>query len=251
MDYNKEIFDKETLDKMYENLKTKISEEQIALLERYFNAANNFYQIISLKRILRIFNDQNDEKITEENFLEFAEFANHEEHFYSIVGKEELYDDEPAVKPIHRELIHELYLMENELYDFMEEEKDGLPYYVPPKDELIKYEDQLYFDETPQFKALSGFFERIYNEDDESVEDIMGAVLYVITSDEYYPSDAIDMIEKACRKKLKNKYYDEFVNLYCDLNNTTRNPWLNGFTPEERYKKCGDKEASRYLELYK
>ena len=32
--------------RMYEELKTRLSDERIDLLHRYFEAANNFYQII-------------------------------------------------------------------------------------------------------------------------------------------------------------------------------------------------------------
>ena len=249
MEMNNDVYDEETLEKMYEDLKKKISEEQIENLKKYFNTAGYFYQIVSLKRVLRIYNEQNDEKISEENFLEFAEIFRHEDNCFSILGKEELYDDEPEVKPVQRQLIIDSVLDIEDIYYMMDEEKDGWPYYVPSKDELMKYENELYSDITPQYKALYDFFRKTTDADEEWLDEIMTEIVFVIRSDEYYPSDAIEFIEKVCSVKIKEKNYREFVKLYSDLNNTTRNPWLNGFTPTERYEKCGDKDKSRYLQL--
>ena len=45
---------------------------------------------------------------------------------------------------------------------------------------------------------------------------------------------------------MMNYYHKGY--LYCDLHNNTRNPYLNGFTPNEWFQRTGDKDDSRYLD---
>jgi hypothetical protein len=243
-------YSKEQLDEMYDKLKTTLSDERIELLHRYFNAMNNFYQTIPLKRMLRIINSQNDEPYSEEDFLAFAEIVRHERHFYYIVGREELYDDVPESKPIERELVHES-LLEFDIYYEMFAHKLDKPYYVPPKDELLKYEDDFYEEKTPQYNAMAEFAEknllRFYNENFD-VDEIMGEIMFEVQSFDSTPDDALDFMGKAGRNiALSKEKYAEFAKLYVALNNNTRNPYNNGFTPTEMLAKISDYEESSYI----
>lgn len=242
-----EEYSKETIEETYGKLKMSLSDERIELLRRYFEAMNNFYQIIPLKRMLRIINSQNDEQYSEEDFLAFAEIARHDRHFYYILGKEEIYDDEPESKPFDRELLHES-LLEFDLYYEMADAKCDKPYYVPEKDDLLKYEDQFYEAKTPQYNAMAEFVHKNIEHKYEYVDDIMGEILFIVKGENSTPDETIEFIAK-CHENvdLSEQQYNEFVKLYIDLHNNTRNPYLNGFTPAEYFRRTGDEAESNYL----
>lgn len=111
--------------RMYEELKTRLSDERIDLLHRYFEAANNFYQIIPLKGLLRIINSQNSEPYTEDDFLTYAEMTQLEQHYFEIYGFDEIFERQPESTPINRLLIHESLLEYND-YVEMFSEKQGI-----------------------------------------------------------------------------------------------------------------------------
>lgn len=88
--------------------------------------------------------------LTEEAFLAFADRVGNERHFYIIAGAEDIYDDvnEPT-PPIKREIIAEyLYAVDCfESYDELKAEQSDKPYYIPDKEELLKYKDNFYMEE--------------------------------------------------------------------------------------------------------
>lgn len=242
-----EEYNKETLDEMYSKLGQSLSDERIELLHRYFDAMNNFYQIIPLKRMFRIINSQNDEPYSEEDFLAFAEIALHERHFYCILGKDELYDDAPVSKPLERELVHES-LLDFDIYYEMANAKCDKPYYVPEKDDLLKYEDDFYEEKTPQYNAMANFVNKNIEHRSEYVDDAMSEILFIVKSEDSSPEEALVFLKKCnMRINLSEHQYKEFVKLYIDLHNNTRNPYNNGFTPAEFLQRTGDHIESNYL----
>lgn len=236
------------LDKRYANLKEHLSDERIHLLRRYFEAASNFYQIIPLKRLLRIINSQNIEKYTEDDFLAYVEIARHEQNVYEICGLEELFDSEPESAPINRLLVHES-LLECEDYVEMYSKKQGRAYYVPEKEELLAYEDDFYLEQTPQCTAMREFCKKVSKKsDDEAVEDFIFEILFTVRSENSSPFEALEFINQcAVRLDVNEKNLTEFIRLYCELHNNTRNPYLNGFTPSEWFQKTGSRSDSYYL----
>lgn len=237
------------IQKMYEELKARLSDERIDLLHRYFEAANNFYKIIPLKRLLRIINSQNSEPFNEADFLEYVEILQNEEHFFDILGMEELYEDEPVSAPINRLLIHES-LLDFEDYDELLSSKKGRIYFVPEKETLLAYEDEFYHDITPQYSAMYDFCRTVARIGNKmTIEDLMDELLFIIRGEDSDPFEALDFVNKfSVQLDVKEKKLPEFIRLYCDQHNNTRNPYLNGFTPNEWLQRTGDIEDSRYLD---
>ena len=88
-----------------------LTKETTELLERYFDAAANLYGIITLSKLLHIYNSQN-EPITEEQITEFADTFDHSKKFYYIVSEDEMYDNIDNTKPMNREIVAEYLVMD-------------------------------------------------------------------------------------------------------------------------------------------
>lgn len=247
INYPKEYGEKK-IQAMYEKLGESLSQEKIDLLNEYFEAVNNFYNIIPLNKVFRIINKQNEEQYSEDDFLAFAEIARHERRYYSILGMEELYESEPESKPMDREIISEYLLQYDDDYDEMAAAKRGKPYYIPPKEELLKYADEYYFERNPYYTALESFVIENIEQDKEKIEDVMQCFLFSIKQKNSDPYEALDFAQMTHpNAHISKEKYKEFILLYINLHNNTRNPFNNGFTPSETYAKTDDHDKSLYL----
>ncbi len=134
-----------------------LSRETEELLRAYFDAFSNLYGITPLYRVFRIIRKQNPELVlTEEEFLSFADEVEQEEHYYIIAGEEEIYDSiEEPTPPMKREIISEyLYAVDDfESYTELKADQEGKPFYIPEKEELLKYQDNGYVEETKEVGA--------------------------------------------------------------------------------------------------
>ncbi|PIC99739.1 hypothetical protein [Sporosarcina sp. P29] len=111
-------------------------DEELAM--KYIVACTNLYGIVPIEKVVEIYNDQNEEKVSLDEI---------ESYLQSTRVKEKL--EESFV-----------YIQSNEFVAEATSEKDekenlkrivaGKPYYVPGKEELLRYIDEEYFQETPE-----------------------------------------------------------------------------------------------------
>ncbi|PIC86369.1 hypothetical protein CSV72_08415 [Sporosarcina sp. P20a] len=111
-------------------------DEELAM--KYIVACTNLYGIVPIGKVVEIYNDQNEEKISLDEVESFLQ---------STQVKEKL--EESFV-----------YIQSNEFVAEATSDKDekenlkriaaGKPYYVPGKEELLRYIDEEYFQETPE-----------------------------------------------------------------------------------------------------
>ena len=105
-----------------------------------------------------------DQDGQQEDFLQFVDQLDQEERLYTIAGAEDIYDDvkEPT-PPMKREIVAEyLYALDGfESYLELKEEQADKPYYIPEKDELLKYQDDFYSEETKEFLDLGAYLRNV------------------------------------------------------------------------------------------
>lgn len=226
---NKEI------DKMYDEL--ALSKEQTELLSSYFLAFSNLYNIITMEKAYSIIKNQNPDKFTEENFLAFADVVRRDERkWYCILGDDELFEDGNACKPIQRKLIGEWLLEDDEDLETMMFMQGGKPYYVPEKEELLKYADDFYYEETPQTKAVFDFFINEMGMDEKEADDMVGETISTMCIS---LGDAEVPFHDFARMKIyfTKEQAQKFLRLFVDLYNNTRHPFNRGYTPCEMQKR--------------
>ena len=214
-----------------------LSKNTNQLLERYFDAAANLYGIIPLKKLLEIYNMQN-EPIDEEIFLEFADGIDTDHKYFYIIGEDEMYDDSDPTPPIKRDIVAEYIMIgeeDCELYYKIKEEQFGKKYYIPSKEKLLKFKDEYYYEKTPSFISLRAFFRNQPNltkeQADELAEDISGM-----------PNPVEDDVDAVIRMTdgVNGFHFNktntmEFERLYLEMYNNTRLHIHCGFTPNELF----------------
>lgn len=241
-----ELYEKSRLEEMYAQL--ALQNETIELLHEYFNAFSKFYDIISMKEAFGIIKRHNGDLISEEALIAFSEIARHDGgHYYYILGKDELYEDAPDTEIMDMEIIHEsLVDVDLDIYYDVSETQRGKPLYIPEKEELLKYADDMYYEHTPQTETLSDFFRNKMGMDIKKADDLVDECVMCITCSvipQENPIDAILTDFNRMKVKFTKFQHAEFLHLICDLANNTRLPCNRGFTPNELADRMGIGEA--------
>lgn len=213
------------------------------LLRSYFDAFANLYGITPLYRAFRIIQKQNPElKLTEEDFLQFVDQLDQEERLYTIAGAEDIYDDvkEPT-PPMKREIVAEyLYALDGfESYLELKEEQADKPYYIPEKDELLKYQDDFYSEETKEFLDLGAYLRNVLKlkRADDVLSDLQLGARCGNSEPQMIISDVERLAGRGCFHSLEQ--LNEFFQYYFAMYNSTRVPSNRGFTPNEIQERMG------------
>lgn len=135
----------------------KISAEVFDTLHAYFDAASNLYARIPLKKLYEIYNSHNM-PISEDDFLDAAEIISHERNHYAIVSPSVFSEENPETEGLEQELVAEhLYALDDEDYLATAKAQDDVTWYIPDREQFLKYADDRYTEETPQRLALANF----------------------------------------------------------------------------------------------
>ncbi|WP_338554054.1 SEC-C metal-binding domain-containing protein [Paenibacillus sp. KS-LC4] len=187
------------------------------LVLRYSEAASNLYGIISVQKLIEIINDQNEGSLTKEQFNHVCLSVSDKVRTWNVQHGM-LFNDELDEESLH------------EYEKFLESVKDK-PYYIPPKEELLRYAEIDYFEMTPQLEALKNYIMQHLGKVEQMAEAIIDDIQLVCSMEE--PLSVI-MEEFERRKiRLNKKQLNEIVPLIIQVNNTTR-MWSNrGYTPAE------------------
>lgn len=178
-----------------------------------------------------------------EEFIAFSEITRHEDHFYYIIAKDELYLDAPKEEPIDRKIVHSsLVDVDYEYYYNMVKHQAGKPLKILPKQELLKYKDDMYIADTPYVRAMMNFLCTRLKLSAQRAEDIVSDLILIITYDDRSFDAVYEMLDRM-KLKMTESLLDDFIKLFTDLNNNTRLPQNRGFTPHELSTNRGGQEV--------
>lgn len=220
-----------------------LSKETEELLRAYFDAFSNLYGIMPLYRAFRIIRKQNPElALTEEEFLSFSDKMEQEEHYYIIASEEEIYDNvEEQTPPMKREIISEyLYAVDDfESYAELKAEQEGKPFYIPEREELLKYQDDGYVEETKEVLALGAFLRDKLKL--KRANDVLSDLILAARSEDHDPQMVISEVERLAGRGCFGSVerINEFFQYYFAMCNSTRIPSNRGFTPNEMQERLG------------
>lgn len=209
------------------------------LLADYFDAFSNLYGIIPMRKAYSIIEKQNPElNLTKEKFAETVAEMDLNDVFYFILSEDELYDEDADDCDLFEKLLIAEYLVIFDDYDDFENlrsEQEYKPYYIPEKEELLKYSDQFYFEKTKQFCILENFLRdelKITNYNDLAEEFVT-----LLSTDECGTVEIISEMKRISRPKFK-KFANEqemvkFFELYANFRNHMRKHAHRGNTSFE------------------
>jgi len=183
----------------------------------YIQAMINLYGIIHRDKVVEIINTQNDYQISLDdlNQIEADERIRCIETYIGIKG-------EYFVKGV---------IMVLEKFDKVMKYKKGKPYYIPEKEELLKYADSTYFEINEQFEAVRRFLKKKFWRKSKADELAIEIKMYCSSADSM--ANIGTLFEERDFKIRSEKDVNELMGLIIELANHTRVYENNGFTPNE------------------
>lgn len=226
------------------------------LLEKYFLAFSNFYGKLSLKTAFEIINEQNTNKFSDDVLLEYVHFCGNNSHSYAIISPAKYYENLENLTLFDDEIIQDsLYSVDDECYYELDEAQENKPICVLPKDELLKYADESYREETPEALALEKYLEQnvkilqppskynVVNTARDLVNDyILGSAINT-GFDNFDLDFLLNFIEIPEDEEERTKLLNDLGLLITEVYNNTR-MWANrGYTPKEMAELFGSRKA--------
>ncbi len=218
-------------------LKTKYKQlglpaETVELLHSYFSAFANFYGILTLKDAYNIIIKQNPELLTFDKLYEFTEIVKREKQYYYIVDADEMRSNALST-PETREIVAEdLLSVDDDAYYELFEAQSDKPLYIPKKDELLRYEDEFYYEKTPSSDAVEKFFIKRKKITGEDLLDVMADIICSYNISDNPIEEAFDSLEWM-EIELTDDEVETLGELLCKLNNNFRTRFNRGYTPNE------------------
>lgn len=123
---------------------------------------------------------------------------------------------------------------DHEDYHHMLSMQSNKPYYIPPKDELLKYVDDFYIERNPSFNKMLAFMKNSMGMDHKRAFDICSDMQLNIRSG-FLPSEVLNEMQYAgviFEDELQMRVFTEY---FMEMFNNTRVPENRGYTPNEIY----------------
>lgn len=192
------------------------------LLLDYIISCTNLYGVVPFHKIIKIYNSQNRPSICKKNLQALVADA----HFADILKKKNIIVE-------NGRFIHETVITYN-LIEPLEHVAMGKPYYVPEKNELLRYKDETYYEKTKYQKQLANLIERDFGKVvpsiQKEIDDLVGKLQIVNVNFNFVVKNFME------RFTFRNRYQvNEYTKVIMEIANTTR-LWENrGFTPKELF----------------
>lgn len=223
------------------HIRTTLPRETEDLIRSYFRAFASLYGIISLNQALRIIQKQNPELgLTEKQFVGFVnQFERKKGEYYMIAGVEDICEGIVSSTPImeHEIIAEDLYSVDDTFneYKTLKIEQGDKPFYIPEKAELLRYQDDDYFEETAEIRNLRDFLHKEMNLESKCVESLIPVLQLGAVLGDTDVRSVINVVERHAGELCfsSQERTNEFFQLYFALCNHTRTPNHRGFTPAE------------------
>lgn len=189
-------------------------------IDTYLRACANLYGHITPKQFLIIFNKYNQPRLLKSELMQYAHKLNRQAKNYYI------YTNAIINTTVKHEVIDKIIYYQ-----------EGKKYYVPEKDELLKWTEERYFPITPQSEELKDTFLNKFKVTSLAIGSLMYELFHSILIDERMQAQSDIMDKYHVFDKCTVADYNKFLSkVYIEYVNNTRH-WANcGFTPMEMLK---------------
>ena len=187
---------------------------------KYIKALVKLYGLVHKDKVVEIYNMQNEDKIDDQVMQK-------------VIKEKEEYSLNEICISIHKNYFVYLPIM---VGDYFEEElkyKKGKPFYIPEKEELLKYTDPNYFEVNKEYEELFNFVKKMFLFGRKSKADKICRKIQRYCKN-FRAMENLHILFEEQNIKFKNtKQAEELMQLIRNLANNTRIWQNNGYTPKE------------------
>lgn len=190
---------------------------------KYIIALANFYGVVSPQIVVAVYNQQNEQQISEEDVREYLFNPPKELAEYRVFKEGRLFVQES------------LFIGEDTLIRLVEEKNDK-PYYIPTRKELKKYLDSNYIEKNEHYDTLYIYLRKNFsNLSDEQLEKICNDFVFALKEEDLNFGYIIRQFRSAGISLEDSADFQNIVKLIATLGNNVRLWEKNGFTRKEYF----------------
>ncbi|MBS4020879.1 MAG: SEC-C domain-containing protein [Dethiobacter sp.] len=189
----------------------------------YVKSLTHLYGLVHKDKVVEIYNLQNEDMIDGEAIDSILE-----------EGTKELRDNFVEISGDF--IVAETILKYNNFNEQLNHRK-GKPFYIPEKEELLKYNDETYFEINKEYSALKSYVANNIFDGDEFKAEMLSEDVQGICQYGFSVNSAFDVFNRRKVNFQSEKQVSEVTQLIMDLANNTRLWENNGHTPNEIFNK--------------
>jgi len=189
------------------------------LILDYIMSLTHLYGLVHRDKVVEVYNMQNDDKISEANMSVILKEGSEElvENFIEIHGEYFVAESIIEFKDFEEQLI----------------QRSGKPFYIPDKEELLKYKDDFYYEITKEYKILLNYATKKFFNGDEDEAEMLCEEIQGICQFGFSVKLIIDAFTQRDISFKCEEQVNEVMQLVMNLANNTRIWENNGHTPNE------------------
>lgn len=176
-------------------------------LLKYIVALTNLYGVVSKDKVLEIYNDQNEDQRT---YYELKRYLNDNISWLQ----------ESKVYYHNRSFICATIYSDDEVDELLVAQYGKL-YYVPPKDELLNYVDEAYFEKSASYYNLYDFIKENFDLTGQKIEDAC-TIIHALYHGGYDYDVTLNFLRTQSIVIESGKQEAEFRDLYMDFSRHVR-----------------------------
>jgi hypothetical protein len=193
----------------------------------YIISLTHLYGLVHKDKVVEIYNMQNEDKIEKIDTVRLRADS-------ISIDIVELYDN--FVEVFNDYFVHETIVEFNGL-DEQLKKCAGKPFYIPEKEELLKYKDNSYFEINKEYKDLLEYATKHLFDGDEWQAEMLVEDIQCYCQQNFSPEAIIDLFNQRGVSFEGIKQVNEVLKLVMNLANNTRIWENNGHTPNEIFEK--------------
>ena len=183
----------------------------------YIRSLTNLYGAVPKEKVVQILNMQNDIKIDAEGIDEFLTNKILEdktfEYFESYFVKKSI---------IYEETFYKLL-----------KQQENKSYYIPDRDELLKYKDDSYFERNKEYEEVKTYIKNNLVSNENVAEGICDDIQFICQGEDFSADDIIVAFQRKNISFKSEKQLKKLTSLISELSNNTRLYVNKGHTPNE------------------
>ena len=195
----------------------------------HISAMVNLYGIVPFEQVAKVISSQNEESISAEEIRKWIQ-----DPFSGGLAKAAL----------QNRFVYEYgggffvgeWIMEFEAFDEHWTVQQGKPYYVPNREELLKWSDPAYFEKPKEFFALQQYIATLFPEAASDRIEGTAEDLQMMAEDPFSLERIIGEFDRMGLKLEESGQLKKMAELVMDLHNHTRLQRNRGYTPYELFK---------------
>lgn len=208
--------------------------ERTRIIDSYALACTNLYSVIDVKKLVEIINSQTSIAVEVDEVINWCitreHYGNYNMYFYE-----------------NGYIMNDAYgyssSMDDMDYEKMLKMQEGKPYYIPDREELLRYKDDLYIEENESFKNMLNYMRTKLKIGAIEAYDYCADIQLGIRSG-YMPSDILNDCERTGLSFNNKKQAEVFIKYLMDMFNNTRIRENRGYTPNEIYSIISTKDIA-------